>query len=669
MRHGKIIYLLGSMLLVFFASIVAEAQQAPEMIVFNGKILTVDDNDFTPQIGTIAQAMAVQGGKIVAVGSDLQVQAQAGSNTRMIDLKGRTVLPGLISVHEHPYDWAGVNPHTLKKVLTDDIVVVRILEGSPEDQLKAFPGVLQEAVSKANAGQWIYIIFSLGDQYQYATRGNGWYGLHNMEVLDGKQVTKALLDQTAPSNPVLLRDAFVGMMVNEKALEEIDKVFHQADTNLIDRETGQGGRDGGANFRSVFHEVVMQGHYRELKEMHRLELSWWSGYGMTAFGSLAYTPSNIRVYKDLSESGQMSVRSMWMWNWREDVLFADQYVINSSVFMENLGDDFFWYGGAQGSIENGRECTILEPLIELTPRQRACAFAPGREPAEMLYRYIQSGGRFVGNHTVGDKDIDNILDIITKASEDAGFTLEQVRAKRHTYDHLVMSPRPDQIPRIKNLGMILGGAAFEIYQASPDILEAYGERALEWVVPKKSLIDAEIPSGFEIDRALSGTDLTMFWTLARMIDRKAWDGKVYGESQQISRELSLKVATTWGSQYMKKENVLGSLEPGKWADFIVLDRDYLTVPEEQIQDIKVLMTVSGGRVVHLVSPLAEEIGMQPRGAQVELGSATTQGKAEAETRVALSEAYTAPGAEVAIPIYLWSGDQVQVGSMEFDVFF
>ena len=154
-----------------------------------------------------------------------------------------------------------------------------------------------------------------------------------------------------------------------------------------------------------------------------------------------------------------------------------------------------------------------------------------------------------------------------------------------------------------------------------------------------------------------------------MIDRKAWDGKVYGESQQISRELSLKVATTWGSQYMKKENVLGSLEPGKWADFIVLDRDYLTVPEEQIQDIKVLMTVSGGRVVHLVSPLAEEIGMQPRGAQVEIGSATAQGKAEAETRVALSEAYTAPGAEVAIPIYLWSGDQVQVGSMEFDVFF
>ena len=111
------------------------------------------------------------------------------------------------------------------------------------------------------------------------------------------------------------------------------------------------------------------------------------------------------------------------------------------------------------------------------------------------------------------------------------------------------------------------------------------------------------------------------------------------------------------------------VEPGKWAGFIVLDRDYLTVPEEQIEDIKVLMTVLGGRVAHVVSPLAEEIGMQPRGAQVELGNATGEGKVAAETRVALSEAYTAPGAEVAMPIYLTSGDQVQVGSMEFDVFF
>jgi len=83
-----------------------------------------------------------------------------------------------------------------------------------------------------------------------------------------------------------------------------------------------------------------------------------------------------------------------------------------------------------------------------------------------------------------------------------------------------------------------------------------------------------------VERPLAGTDLTMFWTLARSIDRKAWDGKVYAPSQKIGRELALKTITVWGAHYLMKEDGLGSLEPDKWADFTVLDRDYLTVPEE-----------------------------------------------------------------------------------------
>ena len=87
----------------------------------------------------------------------------------------------------------------------------------------------------------------------------------------------------------------------------------------------------------------------------------------------------------------------------------------------------------------------------------------------------------------------------------------------------------------------------------------------------------------------------------------------------ISREIALKTGTIWGSYYVLKEDVLGSLEPGKFADFLVLDRDYLTIPEEQIEEIRILMTAVGGKIVHLVPSLAKELGMQPTGAQVELG--------------------------------------------------
>lgn len=617
MSDRKTACLFSSLGLMFFGGLVAQAQ-APDMVVFNGKIVTVDDQSFTSQVGTIAQALAVKEGKIVAVGSNTQVQSQAGPNTKMIDLKGRTVLPGLIEVHDHPYDWTAITPAILRRVLTDEIVVVRSMRGTPDEQVTAFPQTLKEAVNKAKPGQWIYIVFSLGDKYEYGIA----FAVGRKKIVDGKRITKKLLDQMAPNNPVLLRDS--GMMVNERALEEIDKVFPQEGVNLISRETGQGGRDGTAGKRTVFHDVIMRDHYQELREIHRLGLSWWAGYGLTTFGSLAYTPSNIKVYNDLSQSGEMPVRNMWGWNWRDDILLNDQYVINASVFMQGLGNDFFWYGGAQGSEDNGKNCSVLEPLVQLRPSQLACGFEPGSEPYKTLYRFIKSGGRVTILHTFGDRDIDNILEIVEKASREAGFTLEQVRAKRHGFDHLAMSPRPDQLKRIKDLGMVVGGGPFYIVEQSAWVLKTYGEKALEWVNPKKSLVDAQIPNGFEVDRPLATTDLTLFWTLARSIDRKAADGKVYAPSQKISRELALKTITVWGAYYLMKEDVLGSLEPGKWADFIVLDRDYLTIPEEQIEDVRVLMTVVGGQIVHLVPSVAREIGMQPTGAQVQLRGAAAQ---------------------------------------------
>jgi predicted amidohydrolase YtcJ len=131
-------------------------------------------------------------------------------------------------------------------------------------------------------------------------------------------------------------------------------------------------------------------------------------------------------------------------------------------------------------------------------------------------------------------------------------------------------------------------------------------------------------SGFEIDRPLATTSLTVFWTLARFVDRKAPDGNVYGPNQRISRELALKSATTWGAYYLEKENELGALEPGKFADFLVLDRDYLTIPEADLENIRVLATFSGGKIRHLVPSLARKWGMQPVGANVELGGPASQ---------------------------------------------
>ena len=108
------------------------------------------------------------------------------------------------------------------------------------------------------------------------------------------------------------------------------------------------------------------------------------------------------------------------------------------------------------------------------------------------------------------------------------------------------------------------------------------------------------------------------------ITRKDQDGKITAPRQAVSREVMLKSATLSGAHYAMRDDKLGLLETGKWADLIVIDRDYLTIPIDDILRLRVLMTMVGGKVVHLVPSLAREIGMQPTGAQVELGGLASQ---------------------------------------------
>jgi predicted amidohydrolase YtcJ len=263
--------------------------------------------------------------------------------------------------------------------------------------------------------------------------------------------------------------------------------------------------------------------------------------------------------------------------------------------------------------------------LQVQARQQQCNYAPDSRGAKLLYEWIKAGGRYVGNHTSGDGDVDNILLIIDRASRDAGMSYEEIRSKRHAIDHMVLWPRPDQVEPLKRLGVMASGDSFEIIQSTPAAFEIYGEKGISQVVPKRRVIEAEIPTTVEIDRALGSTNLTLFSAgIAPMIERRGWDGKVYGANQALDRQIALKSATYWGAYYLLREDRLGSLEPNKSADFLVLDRDYLTIPEGDIANIRVLMTVVGGKIIHLVPSLAGEIGMRPSGAQVTLGGPASQ---------------------------------------------
>ncbi len=203
-----------------------------------------------------------------------------------------------------------------------------------------------------------------------------------------------------------------------------------------------------------------------------------------------------------------------------------------------------------------------------------------------------------------------------EAAREAHLSDEQVRAQRQAMDHCGGAPRPDQIPLLKKYGIIASCKPLFVYFELLDNLPLFGERYAEWVSPRRSLLDGGVMTTTELDRAIGTMTFTPFSVnLYTDITRKARDGKVYVPKEAIDRVSALKAHTIWGAHYLFRENELGSLGPGKWADFIILDRDYMTIPEDDIPKIQVLATAVGGKFVHVRKEIAADLGESPKGSQ------------------------------------------------------
>ncbi len=612
----------------------------PQTILYNAKVITVDDHSFNSSVGSITQALAIRDGKVLALGRNDEIRGLKGPQTWEMDLNGRTVVPGFITVHNHPQDWAHVVPQIVRKAVPEDVMMGVFLSGPPQKQMEEFPRHLEEAVLRAKPGVWIYAVLT-------------WHPepLPNDPYLDwaGKRITKQMLNMIAPNNPVLVRGRSVlgygnlDGVLNQRAVEAIRK--DGLKDLLMDMRPGRGLRNleqeektgvmsGLEVYRMAIPEVIFRNNFEAYMEMLRLDLSWWTSIGQTTVaGFLYHYPTVLKAHRILDQRGQLPHRVAWGWGEIPDAAweraFKDPFLVADLASREGEGTDYFWYMGT-GQIGGG--CLSVNPLpnrpadVPLSMRGGGTcgAYKRGGIVWNSLFQLVKNGGRLIGSHQMGDADIDNILNLLEEASKEAGFTPEEIRSRRHTADHMNAWPRPDQIPRIKNLGMITGGTERNIILNSPLFLRDYGENVLEWIVPRGSLVKNQIMSGIEIDKPYELTDANAFTDLYWGITRKAADGKVYAPNQKTTREIALKTATIWPAHYMLKEKVLGSLEAGKFADLLVLDKDYLAIPEEEIPRIRILMTLVGGKVAHLVPSLARELGMQPAGAAVELGGAAAR---------------------------------------------
>ncbi len=571
---------------------ISEELGYPDFIVYNAKIVTMDDASFESTVGTIVQAMAVRGSRILATGSDAEIRALAGPQTQQMDLNGRTILPSFIMTHEHPTDWAFAEPEALRHALPEDngFVVVRWLDGTAQEQISQWEAVLQDAVASAEEGQWVWLSFFWGTEYEHAEELWAEFPEH---------VTRERLDQLAPNNPVRVKNSWpLTTVENTRAVEELRRVYPDTDF---------GGGLGGSRLYEP--NVIFRGQTRALADILKAELELWAAYGITTHGSSAYASGNFQALSLLDRNGEMPARFAWAYTGPDFHIDVLRYV---SGLVGN-GTDYLWNVGAWNTA--GGDCSTLNAPVEIKSRER-CNFEPGSPGRAILEDIIRTGGRVATMHTGADKDIDYYLDAIVKASREADISLEEIRAKRHAFDHASGAPRRDQLPIVKNLGMYVSMINTMLWETHREYdtnqrVRDYGIEYANLSVPRKSVTDAGIMNTFEIDRPIPHKVFTMIQKgITRYSDR---DQRVYGPRERTDRIVQLKALTTWGAHYLLREDVMGSLEPGKFADFIVLDRDYLTVPVEEMPDLRVLMTVVGGQTRHLLPSLAQEIGAQPEG--------------------------------------------------------
>ncbi|HWP56856.1 MAG TPA: amidohydrolase family protein [Candidatus Acidoferrales bacterium] len=565
------------LLLLFSRSALPQTQPSqpgyPDTILHNGKIVTVDDKSASTNPGTVVEALAIKDGKITRLGTSGDILALKGPKTNIIDLKGRTALPGIIDTHSHLHDYA-VSHHGA--------------ELYPKLTIKANPGetwdsivnralaAISEEVKKRQPGEWISVDLPRAAIGQDGTMLDG--SLANRR---GLLLTQAALDRVAPNNPVHTR-ARTSARLNSKALEIIKSAGYSPPEELARPEDFY---VSNSMNRVVAADFLMD--LENLAQVYRKEHLEWAGYGVTTWSSSIRSTRVLTAHQMLDKRGELPIRFAY------GVMMGNPQMLS----LANYSSDFLWNTGAGTSTDSsypGLYTSVEPPLIPKDIKDRE---NPRQGFDKIIEDGVASGLRFVNTHVAGDRALDLVLDAIEKGSARAGLSPEEIRRKRHAADHCTMNPRPDQIPRLKRLGMLMSCAPKYIEDTSPKILRDYGEPYTGWVAPVKSLIDAGVRTVLEIDDHGISEHGTVFHYLGLLVNREV-DGKVYAGKERIDRVLALKMSTIWAAEYVLRENVLGSLEPGKFADIIVVDKDYLTIPDKEIGTTKVLLTLVGGKIVH-----------------------------------------------------------------------
>ncbi|TDI12087.1 MAG: hypothetical protein E2P07_04115 [Acidobacteria bacterium] len=575
-----------------------------DTILVNGKIVSMDDRSNLPNTpGNIFEAMAIKGKRIMALGTHEQMQRLAGSRTQTVDMGQRTVIPGLIQTHYHLFTSAA-RKYGPQFGLTDPSVKLTVVaETTPEATAKRIRDIITNAIRTQNIarGQWISVAVQEGKENLPGTNRTWFY----VGKLNRRQ-----LDAATPNHPVMVWGG-IGGYFNSVAIEEFKEVFPdwEDSTNL---ETGPGSALNG--YFAVPEQGALTFEYwwkdkplSDLAEVMRLQGLDVIRAGITTVATRLLYPRTVAAYSLLNREGQLPHRLAYYIESQRGNLFnrktINEFYRGYGAPWTNHanGGEMMWLNGMCHEIWDSTQNNIcmgpdLSAPEDIKARERCPN--PDLKAWVALRAGLINGWRAAGVHGTSPHGVRLYIQMLEEAMREANFSVEYVRDLRLTLEHnQVLGNVPDVMEAIKKYGIILNVNTGYLAEV-PKLIEDYGEELRKFAMPVKTWIEDGIRVTFEA----RGTD---FWTpIHTLVTRETAVSRIYPESvvllpeEAIDRVTALKMATTWASEYMLAEDTIGTLEPGKYADFAVLDRDYFTIPVDDIPNMKSVMTGLNGKIVY-----------------------------------------------------------------------
>ncbi|MBR0778792.1 amidohydrolase [Bradyrhizobium diazoefficiens] len=542
----------------------AGAQQpepgAPDLVLVNGKVLTLDDRS------TVTEAVAVADGKIVATGSSASMKSLAGARTRVLDLSGKTVIPGLIDTHAH-FKAAGLGDYVV--IMGRARTVAEALEA-----IKAF-------AAKRKPGEWIV--------------GGAWHP--PSQLAEKRYLTRQEIDSVAPNNPVYLRTVGHFSMANTMALQRVG-----VDKTTADPSGGKFERDAAGELTGLLVETAIDPvekavpPWTEDDEIRQFTIaeSFLNSFGITSAIEGATEARDIRTLQKLAASGKATLRTGVMFRPEPPAdLTAWEAILSGNGAASGFGDDWLKFAGIKIFYDGGM--TLKTALMrDVYPDSHDNYHGIAQQTPERLKQLVSICNRYdwrVGVHVVGDLGIDQVLDAFEAVDKE-----KSIRDRRFVLIHASLI-RPEQMERAQRLGVRVDFQNAFMWDKAATVERFLGRATADRAVPTKTLIEK-----MGLNSLGAGTDFPVnpinpFLNMYVMVTRKDPNGNAYGPAEAITREQALRLYTSAASHYNFDEARKGTIEPGKLADMVVLSADYTSVPEEQIKDIKADLTLVGGKVV------------------------------------------------------------------------